>query len=140
MRLLVGQHVAISVSADEGDVLKRLEHLDHLDRMRTEQDQVTERPPPLDPEPVALIEYSAQRSGDAVDVGDDPKPHGVTVRLGAAGRRIEGSKKCRSSVSGAAAAPPRTTASGNSRCRAMAATHAIRHSGADPALVTGFER
>ena len=80
MRLLVGQHVSIRVSRDEGDVLERREHLDHLDRMRAEQDQVTERPPSLDPQSFAIIEHSAQRSGDAVNVGDDPKPHGGTVR------------------------------------------------------------
>ncbi len=82
MRLIVGQHVPVGVPGDERDIVEVGEHLQHLDRMRTEQHKITENPPPFDPEAFTLAEDRTESAGDAMNVGDDPKSHGATVTAG----------------------------------------------------------
>jgi hypothetical protein len=79
MRLIVGEHVSVGVPSDERDIVELGEHLQNLDRMRPEQHEITEHPPPLDPETFTVAEDRMESVGDAVDVGDDPKSHVLTV-------------------------------------------------------------
>ena len=55
------------------------EHLEHLDRLRPEHHQITEHPPPLDPEAFTVTEDRAESARYAVNVGHDPKSHSATV-------------------------------------------------------------
>lgn len=79
MRLIVGEHISVGVPGDERDIVELGEHLQHLDRMRPEQHKITEHPPPLDPETFTVAKDRTESVGDAVDVGDDPKSHVLTV-------------------------------------------------------------
>ncbi len=98
MRLVVGQHVSVGVAPDEGDVIQRVEQLEHLDGIRTEQHQIAERPPSVDAEPRAVGQHRLQCSVDAVDVRDDPEPHRVTVSISMGWPRDPGAWRERTAI------------------------------------------
>ena len=43
--------------------------------MSSEQHEIIEHPPPLNPEAFTVAQDGTERVGDAVNVGNDPKPH-----------------------------------------------------------------
>ena len=58
--------------------------------MRSEEDEVAEGPPAIDPVLCTVIQHRAKCAGNAVDVGDDPKSHGATVQTAGVPNRREG--------------------------------------------------
>ena len=75
VRLVVGEDVTVGVAADERDIASGVEQLEHLDRARTEQDEVAECPPPFDAHPHPVLEHRIDGDGDAVEVGDHAQAH-----------------------------------------------------------------
>jgi hypothetical protein len=53
--LLTGQDIAVRVAAQHADTRQSSQKLKHLDRPRTEQDKVTERPPAVYSEAVRIL-------------------------------------------------------------------------------------
>ena len=96
MRLIVGQHVPIRVPGDEGDVLELAQHFEHLDRMWSEQDEIAEGPPTIDPELCTINQHCTESTGNSMDAGDDPKSHGSNSTDGeSVPERREGSRRLR---------------------------------------------
>jgi hypothetical protein len=106
--LVVGEDVSVGVPGDERDVIEAAEHLEYLGRVRTEEDEVTERPPSVDPETTSVVEDHLQRVGNTVYVSDDPQSHRATVhassRFRPGDRRPSGASKHR--VGGSIAESP----------------------------------
>ena len=73
-------HMKMGVeTAIKRDIPEFGQHLEHFNRMRSEQNEVTERPPLLDRETFSVTENRVECAGDAVNIRDDPKSHRATV-------------------------------------------------------------
>ena len=54
--MVVGEDVPVCVPRDERGIVEPAEHLEHLDRVRTEEDEVTERPPSVNSKTTSVVE------------------------------------------------------------------------------------
>jgi hypothetical protein len=84
-RLLAGQDVPVGIPAQHADTRQALQQLEHFRGAGAEQDQVTQRPPPVHVIAGRIIEHRAQRHVVSVDIGDDGQLHARQLMSGCRG-------------------------------------------------------